>query len=83
MLPEITDLCHRYPQTMVDISGDYFNAKMPDRLGNAIGCDRILYGSDCYWIDPRCILGMLFVSSLSDMELQLIVHDNAVRFYAI
>jgi len=41
----------------------------------------MLFASDSYWIDERCMLGMLFESGLPDAELWKVLRTNALEFY--
>lgn len=79
--PEVVDLCRKYPNVSVDISGDYFHNGMIGNLVPAIGAERVLFASDVDWIDPRCIAGMLLGSSLTEAELRMIFETNAERVY--
>lgn len=78
---EVVDLCHKYTNVMVDISGDYFHNGMIRNLVSALGPERILFGSDIDWIDPRFIQGMLLGSPLSNADLLKIFKTNAERIY--
>ncbi len=79
--PEVVELCGKYPNVSVDISGDYFHNGMIGNLVSAIGAERVLFASDVNWIDPRCIEGMLLGSSLPEEELMMIFRTNAERIY--
>ncbi|MDD5597359.1 MAG: amidohydrolase family protein [Victivallaceae bacterium] len=78
---EVVDLCGKYPNVHVDISGDYFHNGMIGNLVAAIGAERVLFASDADWIDPRCIEGMVLGASLSEAELLTIFKTNAERIY--
>lgn len=78
---EVVALCHKYANVMVDISGDYFHNGMIQNLVSALGPERILFGSDIDWIDPRCIQGILLGSSLSNADLLKIFKTNAERIF--
>ncbi|MFA7186469.1 MAG: amidohydrolase family protein, partial [Victivallales bacterium] len=80
-LSEVVDLCGKYSNVSVDISGDYFHNGMIENLVAAIGAERILFASDADWIDPRCIEGMVLGSPLSEAELLMIFKTNAERIY--
>ena len=78
---EVRELCRRYPSVCVDISGDYFHNGMIGNLASAIGPERILFGADIDWFDPRCVLGIVLGSELSDADVMLVLRENARRVY--
>jgi len=79
--PEVLDLCRKYANVVVDISGDYFHNGMIGNLVSAIGTERILFGSDIDWIDPRCIQGMVLAAQLTDEQMLDVFKRNAERIY--
>ena len=41
-----------------------------------------MFGTDMYWIDPRCVIGMMLeIEELSDEDFLKIARLNAERFY--
>jgi predicted TIM-barrel fold metal-dependent hydrolase len=78
-LENVANLCGEFPRTMVDVSGDYFDNGLIDCLAGRLGIDKIMFGSDADWIDPRCNLGPVFASRLPDEALLKILHGNARR----
>ncbi|MBE6377181.1 MAG: hypothetical protein E7050_12110 [Lentisphaerae bacterium] len=78
---EVRELCRKYPQVSMDLAGDYFHNGMLENMASAVGADRIMFGSDIDGFDPRCPLGMVLGSSLSDDEVRLILCENAKRIY--
>lgn len=80
-LDAVTDLCREFPKTMVDVSGDYFDNGIIDCLTERLGVDRIMFGSDADWIDPRCNLGPIFASRLPDEDALKILYYNARRVF--
>ncbi|MBR7131033.1 MAG: amidohydrolase family protein [Lentisphaeria bacterium] len=77
------EMINKHPQTMGDLSGDLFNNGFIAHALKDIGADRLMYGTDIYWIDPRCVLGMLLESEASDEELLKILRLNAIKFYNV
>ena len=66
---------------MGDLSGDlFFNGHVRHAV-REIGADRLIYGTDMYWIDPRCTLGMLLEQPISDADMLKILRTNAEKFY--
>ena len=79
--PLAVEMIRKHPQTMCDISGDFFHNGFVAHALKEIGSDRIMYGTDIYWIDPRCVMGMLLQSDISNEDLLKILRGNAERFY--
>jgi len=44
-----------------------------------VGAQRIIYGTDCPWLDPRFVLGKVAYANLSDEQLRLILGENIAR----
>ena len=65
------------------MAGDYFHRGLVQTLAREIGSRRILFGSDVDWIDPRCMMGPLLHSSLTDSQLLDIFVNNAKAVYGI
>ena len=65
-----------------DFSGDlFFNGHIRHAISE-IGADRLLFGTDMYWIDPRCTMGMMLeIEDLSDEYFLKIARLNAEHFY--
>ena len=75
------EMINKHPNTMGDLAGDLFHNGFIDHAIKEIGADRIMFGSDIYWIDPRCMLGMLLAADISDEDLLKILRLNAEKFY--
>jgi hypothetical protein len=74
----VVDLCERYPQVAVDLAGDYFDSGLVGMLCARIGSGRVLFASDMNWIDPRCALGAVLGSQLSDEDVLKCLRGNAL-----
>jgi len=62
------ELCTSYPEQNVY-----------RRAVDAVGADRILFGTDLEMISPAFVLGSLWEAQLDDRELRQILRDNALR----
>ena len=74
-------LFKKYPQCMGDLAGDLFNNQFLLHAVKEIGADRLMFGSDMYWIDPRCMLGMVLELDISTEDMLKILRGNAEKFY--
>ena len=81
-LPEAVEICRRFPQVHCDFAGDiFFNGHVEHAISD-IGPDRLLFASDSYWIDQRCMLGMFLETELTDAQLWGVFRENALKFFA-
>ncbi len=65
----------------VDISGDSFTLGQIEWLTSQMGIDRILYGTDSNWIEPRYLLGPVLKSRLSKEDRYRIFRLNALEVF--
>ena len=76
------NMMNKHPQCMGDFAGDLFFNGFVAHAVREIGADRLIFATDMYWIDPRCVLGMLLeLTDLSDEDMLKILRGNAERFY--
>lgn len=80
-LEDVVNICREFPKTVADVSGDYFDNGLIDCLAGRLGTDRIMFGSDADWIDPRCNLGPIFASRLPDDDVLKVLRANARRVF--
>lgn len=64
-----------------DIAGDINGSGVLDYLYDNLGADRILYGSDCYMIEQRPMLGVILGSRLNAAEKEKVLRYNALKVY--
>ncbi len=70
-------LVQKHPNVYVDISGDVYAFRFIEWLVGQIGAERILFGSDLNWIDPRTTIGRVLDADISLEEKRLILGENA------
>jgi predicted TIM-barrel fold metal-dependent hydrolase len=75
------DLMKTYRNCWVDISGDSFTLGQIESLVEEAGIDRILYGTDSNWIEPRYHLGHVLKSALSAEDRLQIFRLNALEVF--
>ena len=76
-------LMKTYSNTYLDITGDGFLRGRLEYFVNELGSERILYGSDSPWIDPRFVLGEVLGARISDEDRENILSANAVRLFRL
>ncbi|MBE6358674.1 MAG: hypothetical protein E7057_05435 [Lentisphaerae bacterium] len=79
--PEAVSMCRKYKNVYADLAGDFFHNGVIQAGVKEIGADRIIFASDIYWIDPRCMLGMVLGAKLSVEDTWNILRANAFKVY--
>jgi predicted TIM-barrel fold metal-dependent hydrolase len=74
-------LARAHPNVYVDLSGDVYSFGFIEWLVEQIGADRILFGTDVNWMDPRTHLGRVLDAGISPQEKALILGENACRIF--
>jgi len=80
---EAIQLVNDYPNVYMDISGDVFCYRMVENLVEAVAAEKILFGSDTTWIDPRAVLCRVLLADIDNTIKEKILKDNAMRVYKI
>lgn len=75
----VIGLCREFPRVRVDLSGDYHDNGLIEKLAHDIGIERILFGSDINWIDPRANLAPVLAADISDEDVLRILRTNALE----
>jgi predicted TIM-barrel fold metal-dependent hydrolase len=76
------DLARRYPNVLLDTAGDCYTLGLIEYLVHQAGADKVLFGSDLTWIDPRTQLGMLLDADVPTEAKQKILGANAAKVFA-
>ena len=77
------DLARKYPNVYLDLSGDVYSFGLIEWLVANVGADRVLFGTDMNWIDPRTILGRVLDAGISLEAKKMILGDNACRLFRL
>jgi len=80
---EMVRMVNTYPNVYTDIAGDIFCLDLIESLVRQIPAERILFGSDFPWLDPRANLTRIYLSEISVHGKQLILQENAQKVYRI
>jgi predicted TIM-barrel fold metal-dependent hydrolase len=76
-------LAQRYANVYLDLSGDVYSFGLVEWLVGQVGADRILFGSDAVWIDPRTRLATVLDADISLEAKEQILGGNACRLFRI
>ena len=77
------ELAQRYPNVYVDLSGDAYSFGFIEWLVPRIGAERIMFGSDINWIDPRTHLGRVYDADITLAQKKMILGENAWRLFKL
>jgi predicted TIM-barrel fold metal-dependent hydrolase len=80
-MESVLALCAEFPRVHVDLAGDYYDDGLVELLVDRLGPERVIFGSDLNWTDPRANLAPVLASGLSDSEAHDILCGNALRVY--
>jgi predicted TIM-barrel fold metal-dependent hydrolase len=76
-------LAQRYTNVLVDTAGDCYAGGLIEFLVDQLGADRVLFGSDLTWIDPRTQLGMILDADVPAIAKRKILGENAARVFGL
>lgn len=76
-------LMKTYTNSFMDITGDGFLRGRLKHFVREVGSERILYGSDSPWIDPRFTLGEVLGAEITDADRANILSRNAARLFGL
>lgn len=74
-------LARDYPNVYLDISGDVFFFDQIRCLIEGAGSDRVLFGTDQPWVDPRAHLARALLAEITDEQKRLLLAENALRVF--
>ena len=76
-------LARRYPNVYLDLAGDSYSLGLVEWLVQQVGAERLLFGSDLTWIDPRTQIGRILNADISPEAKALILGENARRLFRL
>lgn len=75
-------MAKKHKNLFVDICGEPIDFGFVEWVVREIGADKIMYGSDQNWIDPRAMIGRVLAASISPEDREKILFRNAESFYS-
>ncbi len=66
-----------HPNVYLDLCDIHRHSGIVDKMVDAIGADRILFGTDIPWYDPAYGIGSVLFSRISDQDKYKILYQNA------
>lgn len=74
-------LARAYGNVYLDLAGDSYAPGLAEYLVDQAGSERVVYGSDATWIDPRTQLGRIYEARIGLEAKQRILRTNALRLF--
>ncbi len=76
-LDEAIKVAQKYENVYLDLCDIHRHSGIVDKMVNAIGADRVLFGTDVPWYDPAYGIGSVLFSKISDEDKYKILYKNA------
>jgi uncharacterized protein len=80
---EAVRMANRYSNVYMDFAGDIYCYRLLEDLAAAVPEDRILFGSDFPWLDPRSHISQVLLSPIGGRLKRRILCDNAEAVYRL
>jgi uncharacterized protein len=74
-------LAREHASVWLDLSGDCYALGLVEYLVEQAGADRILFGTDLNWIDPRTHIGRVLDAEIPAADKEKILRSNAQRLF--
>jgi predicted TIM-barrel fold metal-dependent hydrolase len=76
-------LARQYPQVYLDFAGDIFCNRLIETLTESVPVEKILFGSDFPWLDPRANLSRVLLAPIDLAVKMKILRNNAMAVYRL
>lgn len=76
-------LINEYPNVYLDFSGDVFCYELIEDLVKSVSSEKLLFGSDVPWIDPRAHLCRVLFADIAVSIKEKILRENAMHVYRL
>ncbi len=80
---EAIRMARHYPNVFMDFSGDIYCYRLLEELAAAVPVERILFGSDFPWLDPRSHLTRVLLAPIGERAKRMILVENAIAVYRL
>jgi predicted TIM-barrel fold metal-dependent hydrolase len=80
---EAVRLAREHPQVYLDLAGDIFCHRLIETLSAAVPPNKLLFGSDFPWLDPRANLSRVLLAEVPLEAKRRILRDNAQEAYQL
>jgi predicted TIM-barrel fold metal-dependent hydrolase len=78
---EAIRMAREHPSVHMDFAGDIYCHRYVERMTAAVPPEKVLFGSDWPWMDPRSHLSRVYLAAVTPEVKRMILRDNALRVY--
>lgn len=82
-LDHAIELVKKYDNVYLDLCDIHRHSGIVDKMCNAVGAEKILFGTDLPWYDPNYCIGSILCAHISDDNKEKIFHKNAERMLSL
>jgi predicted TIM-barrel fold metal-dependent hydrolase len=76
---EAIEVAQRHDNIYLDLCRSEMSPVWVERLVSEVGADRVLWGTDFPFLEPRYLVGRLACTTLSDQEKRQVFGESAAR----
>lgn len=76
-------LAKTYPNVYMDTSGDVYNNRLVEFLCEQAGSEKVLFGSDGFWVDARSQLGIILDADIPLADKENVLYKNARQLFRV
>ncbi len=76
-------LAREHPNVYLDLAGDIFCYRLVETLSAQVPANKLLFGSDFPWLDPRANLSRILLADIPTPTKRRILRDNALEAYKL
>ncbi len=75
------ELARQHSNVWLDLSGDGYALGVIEYLVEQVGAERVLFGTDMNWFDPRTHIGRVLDAAIPAADKEKILRGNALRLF--
>ena len=80
---EAVEVAKAHSNVYLEICGSMLACAELEWMVAEVGAERVIFGTDSPWLDPRFMLGKVAYANLSDEQMRLILGENVARLLAL
>ncbi len=78
-LDQAIEVALKHPNVYLDLCDIHRHSGIVDKMVEAVGADRVLFGTDLPWYDPAYGVGSVLFSHISDEDKYKVLYENAKK----
>ena len=73
---EAVEVATAHENVYLEVCGSTLTSEELEHMVRQVGAERVIFGTDSPWLDPRFVLGKVAYADLSDEQLRSVMGDN-------